>query len=67
MTETTIITENPTDGSTTVFEVITTDDNASVVEEIIEALTDDTTFEAAPDEDVIESEIEAADLEPSDF
>ena len=67
MTETTIITENPADGSTTVFEVITTDDNASVVDEIIEALTDDAAFEVAPDEDVIESEIVTADSEIGDF
>jgi hypothetical protein len=62
MTETTIITENLTDGSTTVIEVITTDENALSVEEIIEALTDEPTFEPELDEDAIESETDAADL-----
>jgi hypothetical protein len=67
MTETTIITENTTDGSTTVIEIITTDEGASSVEEIIDAFTDDAAFETAQNESVTEYETDAADLTTGNF
>jgi hypothetical protein len=69
MTETTIITENLTDGTTAVIEITTLETDASVIEDVIEALTDDgdVVFEAAQDEDIIEAEADAADLTIDDF
>jgi hypothetical protein len=71
MTETTIITENPSDGTTTVIEITTLETDASVVEEIIEALADDETasadFDAAQDDQIIEAETDAAEWTIEDF
>lgn len=69
MTETTIITENLMDGTTAVIEITTLNADASVIEDVIEALTDegDVVFEAAQDEDVIEAEADATELTIDDF
>jgi hypothetical protein len=69
MTETTIITENLTDGTTAVIEITTLDADASVIEDVIEALTDDgdVVFQSAQNEDAIEAEADAAEWTIDDF
>ena len=70
MADTMTITETAADGTTTVIEITESSDQSTLIEDVIEALTDDgadAAFEAAPeDADVIEIETEE-DLAAEDF
>ena len=69
MADTMTITETAADGTTTVIEITEASEESTLIEEVIEALTDDgtdTTFEAAEDTEVIEAETDE-DLTAEDF